>query len=109
MMATAWPLASGSTAAEEPSTVARLSRERWFIKDQDMSVPTRVMHFATWLWSRPSVENLDLSGCQPLQEEVPKVVCAALSAGSLPKLSSVNVDGVFLPVVPHMEDRLYYA
>ena len=67
-------------------------------KGHDMIDPTRVMHLATWLWSRPLVANLDLSACQPLSEEVPRVVCAALAAGSLPALTSVNVDGVALPV-----------
>jgi hypothetical protein len=67
-------------------------------QDAQLSLPTRVMHLATWLWSRPSVENLDLSACQPLQDEVPQIVCDVIAAGLVPTLSSVNVDGVALPV-----------
>lgn len=67
-------------------------------KGQDLRLPASVVHLAAWLWQRPRVAFLDLSACKPMPEEVPRVVCAALAAGSLPSLTSVNVDGVALPV-----------
>ena len=64
----------------------------------DVNDPACVMHLAAWLWRGPAVAHLDLSACSPLRPEVPRVVCAALAAGCLKSLVSVNLDGVALPV-----------
>lgn len=67
-------------------------------KGLDFSAPDRVMHLAKWLWSRPAVVTLDLSGCQPHRPEVPRAVCHALASGSLRALQTLNLDGTALPV-----------
>ena len=67
-------------------------------REHEMAQPQRVMHLARYLWCSPSIRRLDLSACQPLQPEVPRVVVQALGAGMLPKLEWLNLDGTALPV-----------
>ena len=55
-------------------------------------------HHALYEGGVAILENLDLSACQPLQDEVPQIVCDVIAAGLVPTLASVNVDGVALPV-----------
>lgn len=67
-------------------------------KEHEMTQPTRVMHLATYLWSRPNVSELDVSSCQPLPPEVPRVICQALGSGMLPNLAIINLEGCAIPV-----------
>ena len=67
-------------------------------KEQEMTQPPRVMHLAKYLWSRPQMVTLDLSSCQMMQPEVPRIVCHALAAGMVPNIETLNLDGCLLPV-----------
>ena len=68
------------------------------IAERHKNSAAKSMHLARWLWSRPAVVTLDLSGCTALAEEVPHLLSFALSAGALIQLASLNLDGTPLPV-----------
>ena len=60
---------------------------------RELCTSPKVLQLARWLWSRPAVTALDLSGCGALAPEVPRLLAGALAAGALPALISSNLEG----------------
>lgn len=60
---------------------------------RELCTTPKVLQLARWLWSRPAVTALDLSGCGALAPEVPRLLAGALAAGALPALISSNLEG----------------